>query len=140
MVIEVLSPSNKRSGEDREPYLAKRRELLKSPAHLVEIDLLRGWKPMPLEDRPECNYSVLVSRAERRPIAQMWPIRLRDRLPVIPVPLRAPDGDARVDLQEVLHRTYDGPGYDRFIYAGSPDPPLSLEDVAWVAQFLPAWL
>ena len=59
MVIEVLSPSNKRSGEDREPYLAKRRELLDESAHLVEIDLLRGWKPMPLEDRPECNYSAV---------------------------------------------------------------------------------
>src|SRR5208337_5364314 len=35
--IELLSPSNKRSGEDREQYLAKRRELLRSPAHLVEI-------------------------------------------------------------------------------------------------------
>ena len=40
-VIELLSPSNKRAGEDRENYLAKRRELLRSPAHLVEIDLLR---------------------------------------------------------------------------------------------------
>ncbi|MGD0044578.1 MAG: DUF4058 family protein, partial [Isosphaeraceae bacterium] len=56
--IELLSPSNKRSGEDREQYLAKRRELLRSPAHLVEIDLLRGWNPMPQEGRPECDYSV----------------------------------------------------------------------------------
>ena len=41
-VIELLSPSNKRAGDDREQYLAKRRELLRSPAHLVEIDLLAG--------------------------------------------------------------------------------------------------
>jgi hypothetical protein len=135
-VIELLSPSNKRSGEDREPYLSKRRELLRGPAHLVEIDLLRGWTPMPLEARPECDYSVLVSRAELRPIAQIWPIGLRDRLPVIPVPLRAADGDAPVDLQEVLHRAYDGPGYEHFIYAGSPDPPLSTEDSDWVRQFV----
>src|SRR6202011_1559181 len=86
-VIELLSPSNKRPGEDREQYLAKRRELLRSPAHLVEIDLLRGGPPMPLEDRPVCDYSVLVSRAERRPVAAFWPLRLRDRLPVIPIPL-----------------------------------------------------
>jgi hypothetical protein len=77
--------------------------------HLVEIDLLRGWEPMPAEDRPEGDYSVLVSRAERRPAAQFWPIRLRDRLPVIPIPLRPADQDARVDLQEVLHLAYDGP-------------------------------
>ena len=44
-VIELLSPSNTRLGEDRELYLAKRREMLRTPAHLIEIDLLRGWVP-----------------------------------------------------------------------------------------------
>ena len=39
-VLEMLSPSNKR-GDDRRQYLAKRSQLLESPAHLVEIDLLR---------------------------------------------------------------------------------------------------
>lgn len=136
-VIELLSPSNKRAGEDREPYLGKRRELLRSPAHLVEIDLLRGWAPMPAEGRPGGDYSVLVSRAERRLSADFWPIRLRDRLPTVPIPLRAPDADAPVDLQEVLNRAYDGPGYEHFIYAGVPEPPLSTEDAGWARQFLP---
>ena len=54
-VIELLSPSNKRAGDDRESYLAKRRELLRSPAHLVEIDLLRGWTPMPQEGGPSAT-------------------------------------------------------------------------------------
>ena len=40
-VIELLSPSNKRPGPDRDQYLAKRGVILASPAHLVEIDLLR---------------------------------------------------------------------------------------------------
>jgi len=133
-VIELLSPSNKRSGDDREQYLTKRRELVRSPAHLVEIDLLRGWTPMPQEGRPECDYSVMVSRAEKRLAAGFWPIRLRDRLPVIPVPLRSPDVAARVDLQEVLHRAYDGPGYEHFIYSGEPEPPLSPDDAAWARQ------
>jgi hypothetical protein len=136
-VIELLSPSNKRSGEDREQYLAKRRGLLRSPAHLVEIDLLRGWTPMPAQGRPEGDYSALVSRGERRPAADFWPIRLRDRLPAIPIPLRAPDEESRVDLQDVLHRAYDGPGYEHFIYAGAPEPPLSAEDAEWARQFVP---
>lgn len=136
-VIELLSPSNKRPGENREQYLAKRRELLHCDVHLVEIDLLRGWPPMPMEDRPECDYSVLVSRAERRRAAGFWPIRLRERLPIVPIPLRAPDGDARVDLQDVLHHTYDGPGYEHFLYTGTPDPPLSADDAAWARQFVP---
>lgn len=136
-VIELLSPSNKRPGDDRQQYLAKRREILRSDAHLVEIDLLRGWPPMPPEDRPTGDYSVLISRAGRRPVAEFWPIRLRDRLPVIPIPLKAPDPDGRVDLQTVLHRAYDGPAYEVFIYERAPEPPLSAEDAEWASSLIP---
>src|SRR6476619_3458534 len=41
-VIELLSPSNKATGTDREAYLAKREEYLATGTNLVEIDLLRG--------------------------------------------------------------------------------------------------
>jgi hypothetical protein len=136
-VIELLSPSNKRPGTDRNQYVAKRRGLLASPAQLVEIDLLRGGRPLPLAHRPPCDYSVLVSRVEQRPVADFWPIGIREPLPVIPIPLRPPDGDARVDLQEVLHRVYDAAGYEYFIYAGAPNPPLGPEDAAWARQFVP---
>jgi Protein of unknown function (DUF4058) len=137
-VIELLSPSNKRAGDDREQYLAKRREVLRTPTHLVEIDLLRGWAPMPQEGRPECDYSVMVSRAEKRRAADFWPIHLRDRLPVIPIPLRSPDTSANVDLQDSLHHAYDGPGYEHFIYRGEPEPSFSVIDAAWAKQFIPA--
>jgi hypothetical protein len=135
-VIELLSPSNKRPGDDRLQYLAKRREILRSTAHLVEIDLLRGWLPMPADDRPEGDYSVLVSRFERRPAAEFWPIRLRDRLPTIPIPLRPGDADGRVDLQEVVNQAYEGPGYENFIYEGSPEPPLNATDAEWARAFV----
>jgi hypothetical protein len=134
-VIEVLSPSNKRRGDDRATYLDKRRAVLKSTAHLVEIDLLRGHEPMPLQGRPECAYSVLVSRVERRPVVDFWPIGLRDPLPLIPVPLRAPDGDARLDLRQALDEVYDDAGYAHFIYDGVPDPRLAPEEVEWAQQF-----
>ena len=137
-VIELLSPSNKRGGDDRELYLAKRRELLRSSAHLVEIDLLRGWAPMPQTGRPECDYSVMVSLAERRPAADFWPVKLRERLPVVPIPLRPPDAAAQVDLQEALQRAYDGPGYEHFIYRGDPEPPLSADDAVWARQLISA--
>src|SRR4051794_37770421 len=61
-VVELLSPLNKRKGPDHAQYLAKRRQILASSAHLVEIDLLRGGTTMPIEDRPPCTYSVMVSR------------------------------------------------------------------------------
>lgn len=87
-VIELLSPANKKPGPDREQYLAKRRQVLASPVHFVEIDLLRGGVRMPLEDFIECDYYAMVSRAEERPRAGVWAVSLADRLPEIPVPLR----------------------------------------------------
>ena len=135
-VVELLSPTNKRGGADREQYVAKREQLLKTAAHFVEIDLLRGGRPMPLERRPRCDYSILVSRAEARPRAGFWPIRLRQRLPIIPIPLRAGDPDARIDLQEILHHVYDATGYEDFIYASRPVPTLSSRDAAWARAFV----
>jgi Protein of unknown function (DUF4058) len=97
-VIELLSPAKKRPGPDREAYIAKRDALLRSQAHLIEIDLLRGWERMPAESIPTCDYCVTVSRVEQRPRAGVWPIRLDDPLPKIPVPLRDPHPDAVLDL------------------------------------------
>lgn len=135
-VVELLSPANKR-GHDRAQYLAKRAALLKTEAHLVEIDLLRGGRPTPPEGRPASAYSVLVSRAEDRPRAGLWPVGLRDRLPLIPVPLRGPDPDARVDLQAILDRVYDAYGYEDFLYDGAPDPPLGEADALWARSLIP---
>jgi hypothetical protein len=137
-VIELLSPSNKNLGDDRKQYLTKRGQLLTNGVHLVEIDLLRGGPRMPVHNMPECDYCVLVGRAENLWRAGLWPIRLRERLPVIPIPLRRGDADARVDLQSVLHRTYDAAGYEPFLYRLGPVPPLSAEDAAWASQFVPS--
>jgi hypothetical protein len=105
--------------------------ILDGPAHLVEIDLLRGGRSMPAEDRPDCAYSVLVSRAERRLDADFWPISLRDRLSTIPVPVRGPDPDAHLDLQAMRDQIHAAAGYGDYIYEGEPDPPLDGEDAAW---------
>jgi hypothetical protein len=137
-VLELLSPTNKLAGLDREQYLAKRGQLLTSGTHFVEIDLLRGGPRLPLEDLPQCDYYVLVSRAEERPQAGLWPLRLGDRLPVIPIPLRTPHPDAQLDLQALLHRIYDAAGYEDDIYSGEPQPRLTPEDAAWAGQFLPS--
>jgi hypothetical protein len=137
-VIELLSPSNKYAGPDREQYLAKARQLQCSSVHFVEIDLLRGGPRMPWLEMPDCDYCVVVSRAPRRPRAGVWPIGLRNRLPEIPVPLRPDDADARLDLQHVLDRIYDAAGYEVHIYNGPPEPPLAADDAAWLGQFLPA--
>lgn len=130
-VIELLSPTNKRAGPDREQYLAKRQRYLASNVHVIEIDLLRGGDRMPAEDLPDCDYYVLVRRAEQLRLAGVWPLRLRDPLPLIPVPLQAPDPDARLNLQSLLHLVYDRAGYRYRIYNTPPRPPLHPEDAKW---------
>lgn len=136
-VIELLSPTNKYAGPDREQYLGKRREILRSRAHFVELDLLRGGPRMPPSELPTCDYCAIVSRVEERPQAGVWPWRLRDPLPTLPIPLRAPTPDATLDLKAVVDQVYDGGRYGNYIYTGPPEPRLAPDDAAWAAPFLP---
>lgn len=133
-VVELLSPANKES--DRQQYLRKREEYLSLGASLVEIDLLRGGRRPPLEDLQPCDYYVMVARPEESPRAGVWPIHLRESLPKIPVPLRAPHADARLDLQAILHRLYDAGGYEDYIYLREPRPPLPPDDAQWAKKII----
>ena len=136
-ILELLSPSNKNSGRDRQQYLGKRDQILDSPTHFLEIDLLRGGPRLPVEGLPPCAYYALVSRTERRPDVDLWPWSLREAMPAIPVPLSAGDPDARLDLQALLHRVYDTSSYADYIYLGAPQPALASEDVVWARTFVP---
>jgi len=136
--IELLSPTNKTPGSDRDQYLSKRDQYLKSGVHLVEIDLLRGGHRAMLDPPHECDYCIVVSRAEERPDVDVWPLRLRDPLPTVPVPLRSPDGDARLDLQALVHRVYDAAGYRHYLYQFQPKPALSDVDAEWAAEIVAA--
>ena len=91
---------------------------------------------MPLTNQPDADYRVVLSRYEQRPHVSLWPIRLRDRLPRIPVPLRAPDADVWLDLQEALHRVDDAAGYADYLATMSPQPPLHPEDAAWADSLM----
>jgi hypothetical protein len=137
-VIELLSPSNKRPGDDRDQYTRKRYRLIGSGVNLVEIDLLRGNPRMPMTGLAPCDYCVLVSRPEDWPDVGIFPIRLRDPLPPIPIPLRPTDPPVRLDLKRVIDHVYDVAGYGYYVYDGPPDPPLSPDDAAWAAPFVPA--
>ncbi|MBI3362869.1 MAG: DUF4058 family protein, partial [Chloroflexi bacterium] len=78
-VIEILSYSNKTTGEEkRAQYLSKRRALLRSGVHLVEIDLLR-WGQRVVTDLPPHPYHILVSRADDRPRTRVWSFGMEDR-------------------------------------------------------------
>ena len=138
--IEILSPVNKRpTHEAFEDYQRKRRDLLRSGAHLMEIDLLRGGQRPPLvTPRPEAPYFVMLSRVERRPKVDLWPLRLQDPVPSLPVPLKAPDPDVPLDLGQAIQTIYDRASYDlRIDYRQPPPrPDLSSDDAAWLETHL----
>lgn len=140
--IEVLSPTNKRgpASEGRQQYLEKRRRVLRSATHLVEIDLLRGGDRVPMRrPLPPGDYHVVVSRASRRPDCEVYPVALRERLPIVAIPLRG-DESAPLDLQAVVETAYDRAGYDLIVdYAAEPSPPLGAADRAWARERVQAW-
>lgn len=138
-VIELLSPANKGSpgSKGRQEYLTKRREVLRSDANLVEIDLLRDGLGIPSVDPlPPGDYHAHVSRVALRPRGEVFSWSLRDPLPSLPVPLRG-DQVAWLDLDQALARAYDQGGYDvELDYGRPPEPQLAEADRAWAAALL----
>jgi len=142
-VIEVLSPANKTPGEGHRLYRRKQQEILDSPAHLVEIDLLsEGLHTVAVSEEAaaslkERRYLVSVNRAPERYQFELYPVPLQRRLPRIRVPLREPDPDVVLDLQAVFTRCYDNGGYEDFIdYRRPPPVSLSAEETTWLKNLL----
>ena len=136
--LEILSPANKVPGRGRSMYEHKRRWVLESRTHLVEIDLLRGGLPMAMSGNGHgSHYHILVSREERRPKADLLPFSVRHPIPDFTLPLQRRDEDVTVPLNSLLHELYDRAGYDlRIDYRADPEPPLEGEYAAWAAALL----
>ncbi|MCS6918482.1 MAG: DUF4058 family protein, partial [Fimbriimonadales bacterium] len=107
-VIELLSPTNKNPNADGyHEYRRKRNQILESPVHLVEIDLLREGQRLPtVEPQPVGDYYVHVSRAERRPSVTVIAWKLNHPLPTIPIPLLQGDSDVLLDLQAAYENAF----------------------------------
>ena len=133
-MIELLSSANKLPGKDRDQYLAKRERLLESSVHLVEIDLLRRGQRMPDLSFPPCDYCLLMSRAEFRPIVDAWPFQVTEPIPPLFVPLRSEDAVVKVDMQDLFRDVFSKAGYSRFIDDSPLDPPLAPELKTWADQ------
>jgi hypothetical protein len=142
-VIEVLSPANKVPGEGQEKYLQKRQELREARVSLVEIDLVRsGRRPLPvslgsLPSSFRTTYQVWVRRGWELIKVEIYRAPLRERLPVIRIPLRQTDADVPLDLQALIDACYRNGGYEADIdYKSDPYPPLDPGDARWADALL----
>jgi hypothetical protein len=134
--IEVLSPINKRTGEGRRTYEFKRQSILGSQTHLVEIDLLRSGSPMPMLGTVDpTDYRLLVSRASRRPQAQLYGFNIEQTIPEISIPLKSTEPDLHLDIQTLLAEIYTQARYNRRIdYQKPPVPPFKKTIQPWASD------
>jgi hypothetical protein len=135
--IEILSPVNKRE-PGLSQYRFKRQRLYQAGVHLLELDLLRrGTRPITHSTLPEVPYLITLTRAQTGK-TDVWPLRLQDEWPTIPVPLRLPDDDVILNVADAFTEVYEEAAYDLSINYQLPPPPpaLSDEDQAWVQKLL----
>jgi hypothetical protein len=138
-VVEILSPSNKQPGANRDAYLMKRNEYLATGVNLIELDLLRSWPRMPMGEPspPPAPYYVLVQKAWEWPRLDIWPISLRQALPPLPVPLDREVAEVTLDLQSCFAEAFaEGRYREEFDYRQPPAPPLQEPDATWAREWI----
>mgnify|MGYP006273940643 CR=1 FL=1 len=107
--IEILSPANK-TGDGYEDFRRKQQQLAEKGIHLVEIDLLTQGKRRWRDERvDQADYVMIVQRA-RSSLANVWAAALGEALPVIPVPLLAPDADVPLPLELIMQEYLEKSG------------------------------
>jgi len=136
-VIELLSHTNKRAGDERKSYLQKRKEFLNSDVHLVEIDLLRAWQPMPYTEHLAADYRIFLRRREQPLRALIYAFFVQQAIPLFPLPLLPDDQEPLIDLGALLQNVYDRARYKLVLdYNKPPEPRLRPEDAEWAARCL----
>ncbi len=140
--IEVLSPANKHAGEGQRLFLQKRDDLPRAGVNTVEIDLLRGGDRILMIRRVQIppshrtDYQICVWRASQRGSVLVYKAPLRERLPVISIPLRPADPAALLNLQLAVDQSYRNGRYDDIDYADEPEPRLTKADARWAGALL----
>jgi hypothetical protein len=131
-IVELLSPRNK-TGLGRGEYLTRRTNFLRGLVDLIELDFLLGGRRLPMGGPlPGGDCYAIIARAGRRPDADVYAWSVRQPLPVLPIPLRAPDPDLPLDLAAVYATTYERGRYARRLdYTAPLTVPLAAADRTW---------
>ena len=133
--IHILTPLSKDS-PNRNVYLNKIKKLQENNVHILEIDLLRHGQRTIDHIIVKCShYLVKLIRAnERTPV--LWAFSVKQRLPVVPVPLVFPHADAVLDIGKAMDRAYEMSQYQYALKYGGEPPGVgfSEEDGEWVRK------
>jgi hypothetical protein len=82
-------------------------------------------------------YQVWVRRGWETLKVEIYRGALRERLPVIRIPLRQTDADVPLDLQALIDQCYRNGDYeDDLNYQTDPYPPLDPDDARWADALL----
>jgi hypothetical protein len=138
--IELLSPLAKVVGSaERTQYLTERwAVLVRERVSLLEVDLFRSGMRVTATPGQEADYLICLHRCGSLGTEyEYWPVRLRERLPCILVPLMGGLPDVSLDLQAAFDAAYDAGPYRRLVdYGVDPVPPVVSEDAAWADVLL----
>jgi hypothetical protein len=84
---------------------------------------------------PHGDYFAFVARAECRPDCDVYAWSIRQPLPSIPIPLKAPDPDLPLALEDAFALAYKRGRYARTTdYSRPLDLALAPEDKDWVER------
>ena len=144
-VIEVISPTNRESG--RTAFLAKRGDYLAAGVNVVEVDLLRDGRRL-IDIEPAAyqsryghvgeHYTVCTIRAALPQRREIYICPLRNRLPVVRIPLRHSDPDVPLDIQALVDQVHASGRYWKLDYRRSLEPAPCADDLAWMGERLQA--
>lgn len=139
--VEFFGPQDKQPGPLRDWLRRDQAERFALGINQVQIDLRREGDRGPLFDRfvPDPDRSVYLASIWRASVPSspvLLRLSLRERLPILPIPLREHDPDVPLDLQALIDQVYENAEYDDIDYRAEPVPPLSGEDAAWADGLL----
>ncbi len=142
-VIEFLSPTNKTPGEGQDLYRQKQEELRAARVSLVEVDLLRAGRrvysisPHQIPAHIRTPYQIVARRGWEWMKAEVYAMPLRERLPIIRIPLRQADKDVPLDVQALVDLCNSNGRFEyRIDYQSAADPPLEGHDAEWADALL----
>lgn len=135
-LIELISPANKITAEGRRIYRARRDEVKKMNANVVEIDLILQGQTLidcAKETNPTWDYAVVVTRWTHPDRYEIYSATLPKRLPRFRVPLASDDRDTVLDLQAAVAKAFDQGGFLKTIdFTRDPATTLSDENRKWL--------